>query len=120
MGVHQACQVEARFRRGISGYRAHVMRLEEGARIGCALRLLLKRPDVAHRVAWEATLVLVHFAHVCGNHVDGNAVGQERMGHGRATVIGKLAEVQLHFGDARLVACLVEAAGVVEVAAPAE
>jgi hypothetical protein len=42
------------------------------------------------------------------------------MGHGRATVIGKLAEVQLHFGDARLVACLVEAAGVVEVAAPAE
>ena len=51
--------------------------------------LQFKRPHVAHRSLWavHATLVLNHLAHVCGNHVNGDAAGQKRVRFGRSADI---------------------------------
>ena len=60
------------------------------------LGLPLKRSHVAHRAvrlrSWFTALVLIQFAVDYRNVVDGNAVSTKRVGHGRATVIGKVSE----------------------------
>ena len=57
--MHQACQLGGRFCAEIAGVSAQLLRLGRGGAAG-ALRLHLKRPDVAHGVA--RTWLVVGFA----------------------------------------------------------